>query len=218
MCARRAARPRPPRRCRRPRGVRFGILGGTFDPPHIGHLLVAVDAIETLELDHVVLIPAGEQPLKVGATVGTAAQRLDMVHLLAEGDARFEVDPIEIRRGGLSYTVDTLAEYAAREPEAERFFLVGADVLGSFEQWREPERVQQLAHLVVLNRPGPAENDPLEQWGNVSGAGLPPRMLRTRAIDISSTEIRARVRAGRSIRGFVPDAIADYIAAAGLYR
>ena len=198
--------------------MRLGILGGTFDPPHIGHLLVAVDAIEALELDRLFLIPAGSQPLKTGATIATSEQRLAMVRLLAAGDPRFEVDPIEIDRGGLSYTVDTLAEYAAREPKAERFFLVGADVLDSLAQWREPERVQELARMVVLQRSGAAANGPSARGPTPSSASGPPLRLRTRTIDVSSTEIRSRVRAGRSIRGFVPDSVADYIAAAGLYR
>lgn len=198
--------------------MRLGILGGTFDPPHIGHLLVAVDAMETLELDRLILIPAGAQPLKTGATVATSDQRLAMVRLLAAGDPRFGVDPIEMDRGGLSYTVDTLSEYAAREPDAERFFLIGADVLDSLEQWREPERVQELAQMVVLQRSGADPSGPSDRWSAPSGATRPPLRLRTRTIDISSTEIRSRVRAGRSIRGFVPDSVADYIAVTGLYR
>ncbi len=196
--------------------MRLGLFGGTFDPPHVGHLLVAIDAVEALELDTLVLIPAAEQPLKVGVVRASAEDRLAMVRLLAGGDPRFVVDPIEIERAGLSYTVDTLAAYAAREPAAERFFLVGADVMGSFEQWREPERVLELAQLVVLQRSdaaAPAAGRVFEQAGSRA-----PRRLKTRTIDISSTEIRARLGAGRSIRGFVPDAVAEYIAEAGLYR
>ena len=195
--------------------MRLGLFGGTFDPPHLGHLLVAIDAIETLELDRLVLIPAGEQPLKVGVVRAGAADRLEMARRLAGQDARFEVDPIEIERPGLSYTVDTLAEYAAREPSAERFFLVGADVLESLKQWREPDRVLELAQMVVLQRSvGSGGRRPAV----AAGSARSPRILSTRMIDISSTEIRARVGAGRSIRGFVPDAVAEYIAAAGLYR
>ena len=195
--------------------MRLGLFGGTFDPPHLGHLLVAIDAIETLELDRLVLVPAGEQPLKVGVVRATGADRLEMVRRLVGQDPRLEVDPIETERAGLSYTVDTLAEYAAREPSAERFFLVGADVMESFEQWREPDRVLELAQMVVLQRSTPG-------GGRVpaprAASARPPRVLRTRTIDISSTEIRARIGAGRSIRGFVPDAVAEYIAEAGLYR
>lgn len=196
--------------------MRLGLFGGTFDPPHLGHLLVAVDAFETLELDRLVLIPAGAQPLKVGVVRATGHQRLEMVRRLAGDDPRFAVDPIEIDRSGLSYTVDTLSDYAAKEPTAERFFLVGADVMDSFAQWREPERVLALAQLVVLQRSAGEGTGRVEPVA--ATAGRPPRVLRTRTIDISSTEIRARVGAGRSIRGFVPDAVAEYIAEAGLYR
>lgn len=198
--------------------MRLGLFGGTFDPPHLGHLLVAIDAFEALELDRLVLIPAGAQPLKVGSIRATAQQRLEMVRRLAGDDARFGVDPIEIDRSGLSFTVDTLAEYAAREPSAERFFLVGADVMDSFEQWREPARVLALAQVVVLQRSAGEGGGVERARGLVDMAERPPRVLRTRTIDISSTEIRGRVGAGRSIRGFVPDAVAEYIAEAGLYR
>ena len=196
--------------------MRLGLFGGTFDPPHLGHLLVAIDAFEALELDRLVLIPAGAQPLKVGLVRATGHQRLEMVRRLAGDDPRFGVDAIEIDRSGLSFTVDTLAAYATREPAAERFFLVGADVMDSFEQWREPERVLALAQLVVLQR---SAGEGVERArGLVAKAERPPRVLRTRTIDISSTEIRGRIGAGRSIRGFVPDAVAEYIAEAGLYR
>lgn len=189
--------------------MRLGIYGGSFDPPHVGHLLTASDAFEALALDRLIWVPAGVQPLKVGRARATPAQRLAMVRLLVAGDARFEVDPVEIERDGLSYTVDTLAAYAARHPDAERYLLVGADVLGSFHQWREPERIRALATLAVLERTtddgsqGPAEG-----------------MLRlaTRRVDVSSTEIRARLAAGRSIHGFVPASVERFIAAERLYR
>ena len=187
--------------------MRLGIFGGTFDPPHVGHLLAAVDAVEQLTLDRLVFVPTATQPLKVGVVRATATQRLAMVRLLVGDDARFEVDPIEIERSGLSYSVDTLAEYARREPVAERFFLVGADVVGTFDKWREPERVLSLARMVVLTR----DDAPV---------ALPERALplRSRRVDVSSTEIRARVAAGRSLHGFVPELVAAYIAAERLYR
>jgi nicotinate-nucleotide adenylyltransferase len=190
--------------------VRLGLFGGTFDPPHIGHLLAATDAVEQLSLDRLLLVPAAVQPLKGDSIRATPAQRLAMTTLLAGDDPRLAVDPIEIERTGLSYTVDTLLAVARREPDAERFLLVGADVLESFAKWREPARVLELATLVVLRRGG----EPVR---------LPPSdreivVLPTRRVDVSSTEIRGRVREGRSIRGFVPDAVAAYIGAAGLYR
>jgi len=189
--------------------VRLGIFGGTFDPPHIGHLLAAVDAVERLALDRLVLVPAATQPLKTGRATAPADHRLAMTRLLVQADSRFEVDPVEIERAGLSFSVDTLAAFAERHPTAERFFLVGADVLRTFDRWREPARVLELATLVVLTR-----DDGQEEMAIPANA----QRLPTRRVDVSSTEIRARVAAGRSLRGFVPDSVAAYIAAHGLYR
>ncbi len=191
--------------------MRIGLLGGSFDPPHLGHLLAAGDAHEALALDTLVFIPAAVQPLKAGQVGASATQRLAMTHLLVGDDARFEVSSVEIDRGGLSYTVDTLRTLAAAWPSAELFWLVGADVLESFAKWKEPAAIMKLATLVVMQRAG-GESPNL--------ALLPghPRLLATRRIDISSTEIRERVRQEKSIRGFVPEAVAAYISAERLYR
>jgi nicotinate-nucleotide adenylyltransferase len=187
--------------------VRLGIFGGSFDPPHVGHLLTVVDAVERLLLDRLVFVPAAVQPLKAGQAAADARHRLAMVRLLAGDEARFSVDPIEIDREGLSYTVETLAAFAQRYPQAQRFFLVGTDVLASFGQWREPDRVLRLATLVAMRREGDV--------GPVPAGAV---RVETRRVDVSSTEVRERVRAGRTIRGFVPEAVAAYIAAEGLYR
>jgi nicotinate-nucleotide adenylyltransferase len=191
--------------------VRVGIMGGSFDPPHVGHLLAATDAYDALRLDRLVFVPAGTQPLKPGAAQASPAARLAMVRLLIARDERFEVDPIEIERAGLSYTVETLEAFAGRMPSAERFFLIGADVPATFRQWRDPERIAELAHIVVLRR------------GDDAVADLPPtlaggQVLATRRVDVSSTEIRERLQRGMSIRGFVPESVARYIATEGLYR
>jgi nicotinate-nucleotide adenylyltransferase len=172
-------------------------------------LLAASDAHEALGLDRLVFIPAAVQPLKIDRTLARAEQRLAMAKLMAGNDPRFDVDSIEIDRGGLSYTVETLAALKLRWPSAELFWLVGADIVPSFAQWREPARILELATVVVLQRAGEA-----------AGANLPVgmRCLPTRRIDVSSTEIRQRVRDGRSVRGFVPDAVAEFIAAERLYR
>ena len=190
--------------------MRIGLLGGSFDPPHNGHLLAAGDAMDALRLDCVMLIPAAIQPLKAKAQASAPEHRLAMTRLLVDGEPGFEVNAIEIERGGLSYTVDTLSTLASQLPSSELFWLVGADVLRTFAKWRNPERIVELATLVVMRRTGEASD--------VSGLPGPPRLIETRRIDISSTEIRQRVREGKSIRGFVPDAVADYIASAGLYR
>ena len=187
--------------------MRLGIFGGSFDPPHVGHLLAVVDACERMLLDHLVFVPAAVQPLKTGQLATPARHRFAMVRLLAGDDPRFSVDPIEIDREGLSYTVETLAAFAERYPDAERFFLVGTDVLASFGQWREPERVLRLATLVAMRREG--------DIGPVPAGAV---RVETRRVDVSSTEIRERVRTGRTIRGFVPEAVAAYIAAEALYR
>ncbi len=190
--------------------MRIGLLGGSFDPPHVGHLLAASDAFDALALDRLVFMPAATQPLKAGRATATPEQRLAMTRLLAGDDERFDVSSIEIDRGGLSYTVDTLTSLGARWPAAELFLLVGADVPRSFPSWREPERIVQLATVVVLQRGGES----------IDVAGMPgtPRVLATRRIDVSSTEIRQRVREGKSIRGFVPVTVAEFIAAERLYR
>ena len=191
--------------------MRIGLLGGSFDPPHLGHLLAAGDAHEALALDALVFIPAAVQPLKAGQVGASSAQRLAMTQLLVGDDPRFEVSSVEIDRGGLSYTVDTLRTLAAAWPSAELYWLVGADVLESFAKWKEPAAIMALATLVVMQRAG-GESPNL--------ALLPghPRLLATRRIDISSTEIRERVRQEKSIRGFVPEAVAAYISAERLYR
>ena len=187
--------------------MRLGILGGTFDPPHVGHLLAASDAHEALELDRLIFIPAAAHPFKGESVGATAPQRLHMLELLVAGDARFEIDPIEIERPGLSYTVDTLTNLARRHPNAHRYFLMGEDLVDQMPTWRSPERIVELAEVIVLSRSN----------GSVVTSGA-FRRLETRRVDVSSTEIRARVRAGLTVHGFVPDAIARYIREAGLYR
>lgn len=199
--------------------MRIGLLGGTFDPPHNGHLLAAGDAFEALTLDRLVFIPAAVQPLKVGQMSAAPEQRLRMVQLLVGGDPRFSVDSVEIDRGGLSFTVDTLTALAARWPAAELFWLVGADVPASFAKWRDPQRIAELATLVVLQRVGAEEGGGARQVDPMDLSAMPAttKVLATRRIDISSTEIRQRVRQGKSIRGFVPDAVAAFIADERLY-
>jgi len=195
--------------------VRLGVFGGTFDPPHVGHLLAAVDAVEALALDRLLLVPAAQQPLKVRAESAAPEHRLAMARLLAGDDPRFDVDPIEMDRAGLSYTVDTLGELARRLPDAELFFVVGADALETFPRWREPRRVLELARLAVLRR----ASDTMELPALMREVpGREPIVLASRRVDVSSTEVRARVRAGLSIRGFVPDAVAAYVAETRLYR
>jgi nicotinate-nucleotide adenylyltransferase len=189
--------------------VRLGIFGGSFDPPHLGHLLPVIDAAEALHLDAVRFVPAGEQPFKIGRASATAAHRLAMTERLVKGIPGFAADPAETERPGLSYTVDTVTKMAAAHPSAELVLLLGADAFALFEQWREPERIRALASIAVLQRGGDAP---------ISPHAAMVQVLQTRRVDISSTELRARVADGRTIRGFTPDAVADYIAEHRLYR
>ena len=200
-------------------------MGGTFDPPHVGHLLAASDACESLALDRLVFVPASQQPLKQSREAAPASHRLRMLQLMTEGDARFSVDEIEIRRTGLSFTVDTLEEYARRLPGAERYFLIGADAFAMLDQWRDAARVVGLAHMVVLarvtgdGRSGPLLEDVTARVRAIGGAAAAvPQVLASRRVDVSSTEVRARAAAGKALRGFVTDAVAQYIEAHGLYR
>ena len=185
--------------------MRLGIFGGTFDPPHLGHLLVAIDAYEALALDRLVFVPTGRQPLKADIATAPAAARLAMMHRLVGDDPRLAVSSIEIDRDGLSFTVDTLKAFADEAPQSERYFLLGADAWRSFPRWRAPDEIMRLATVVVLTR---GEEPPKNA----------PRIVPVRRIDVSSTEIRSRVRSGLSLRGFVPEAVRAYIEGNGLYH
>ncbi len=192
---------------------RIGIFGGSFDPPHVGHLLSVIDAVEQLALDRVQVVPAGVQPLK-GDVAAPPADRLAMARACFAEVPAAEVDPIEIERAGLSFMVDTVEHYAGRWPGAELLLLLGADAAATLDRWRAPERLLHLTQLVVLERAGEAgEAEPWRQWPGIR----PPLRLPTRRIDVSSSEVRARVASGRSISGFVVPSVAAHIAAAGLY-
>jgi nicotinate-nucleotide adenylyltransferase len=192
--------------------VRIGVFGGTFDPPHVGHLLVANDAREVLELDRLIFVPAGAQPFKVETPpVASGQDRLEMVRLAVADDANYAVDDAEINRKGLSFTVDTLEHLSERNPAARLFLLMGEDVLAGFEKWRSPARIRELATLVAVSRGGLA--------GSVTDPATSAVLrVSTRRVDVSSTEIRERRRAGKSIKGFVPESVERFIDVRGLYR
>ena len=189
--------------------VRLGVYGGSFDPPHVGHLLVVTDAVDALGLDRVVWVPTAVQPLKADQRPAPAAARLAMVEAAVAGVPGFTASAIEIDRGGLSYTVDTLEALAAEYAGAERYLLIGMDSLATFRRWRAPDRIAELARVAVLERSTAGEATPIP-----AGA----RVVTTRRVDVSSTEVRARVRAGKPIRGFVPEPVAAIIERLGLYR
>lgn len=192
--------------------MRIGVFGGTFDPPHVGHLLLATDAREALGLDRVIFVPAATQPFKVNTPpVASARDRLEMVRLAVADDANYTVDDTEIGRKGLSFTVDTLELLSKKHPGAKLFLLVGEDALAGIDGWRSPERIRELATLAVMRRSG--------SDGSAETAiaeGVTP--VSARRIDVSSTEIRDRLRAGKSIKGFVPESVEQFIEARGLYR
>ena len=186
-----------------------GVFGGSFDPVHFGHLIVVRAVAEAANLAEVRFVPAREQPLKAGTHGAPAADRAAMLDRAVAGEACFRVERLELDRPGPSYTVDTLRELRAREPGHRFALLLGADAARDLPQWKEAAALPGLATLVVFARPGAAVP-----------AGLPDRTVVVEApqVDISATAIRARVRAGRSIRYLVPEAVADYIATHRLYR
>lgn len=190
--------------------MRVGLFGGTFDPVHLGHLLVARAALEELELDRLTFLPAARSPFKPDAAPAPSALRLRMLRLALAGERRFDVDDREVRRGGVSYTVDTVRELIAHEfLEATLFWLIGADHVITLPSWREAEALAGLVEFVVISRPGERAVE------------LPPsfrlRPLRGWPLRLSSSEIRDRVRRGKSIRHLVPPAVAEVVTAEGLY-
>lgn len=192
--------------------MRIGVFGGTFDPPHVGHLLAAGDAFDALSLDKLIFVPAAVQPLKSTTPASASSRdRLEMVRCAVEGDARFEVSAVEIERGGLSYTVDTLEALALEKPGATFFLILGMDAFRTFDRWRSPDRVRELATVALLSRDeGSREVDTASMEG-VTLIGM-------RRVDVSSSEIRGRLRDGKPIRGFVSESVERYITTANLYR
>jgi len=212
--------PRSGRQPRRPRRsssrVRLGVLGGTFDPPHAGHFLAAVDAVEALGLDRLLIIPAAAQPLKADSPASaTAAQRLDMVRLAFGNDARFEVSSMEIDRGGLSYTVDTLEAVSVAYPGHELVLVAGADALATFDRWKNTSRILELAKVAGVSRNTTGVSGQTTDAARVPDWAAP---VTARRVDVSSSEIRRRLREGKSISGFVAESVEQYISAAKLYR
>lgn len=191
--------------------MRLGVLGGTFDPPHVGHLLAASDACEALALDRLLFVPAKVPPFKSRTVQASPDQRLHMLELTVGDDPRFEVSRLELDRDGLSFTVDTLEALSKETPGVSLFMLIGEDLATQIASWRDAARIADLATIVVLVRATLTKQSALEST-------LPMTRLATRRIELSSTEIRERVKAGRSIHGFVTDAVAAFINANGLYR
>ena len=197
---------------------RVGILGGTFNPPHIGHLLCAEEALAQLELDEVLLMPVAAPPHKQITCDPGVDHRVAMCRLAAGGEPGLSVSLAEVQRGGPSYTVDTLRDLHARSPGSELTFIVGGDMARSLPAWRQPETVLDLAVLAVAEREGVRRRDIAESLAGVRGAAERVRFFDMPRVDVSSSLIRHRVAAGRSIRHLVPAAVAAYIADHSLYR
>jgi nicotinate-nucleotide adenylyltransferase len=184
--------------------MRIGIYGGTFNPVHHGHLILARQALEEFKLDRLVLVPAAESPFKIQNHSAPAGDRLAMLRLAIEGEDRFSVDPLEIERGGVSYSIDTVKLFRKRDPEAELFFLVGEDNAERLTEWHRFEELKKLVYFVVLSRSEDFQS--------------PEYPVVQRRIEISSTEIRNRVANQESITYLVPESVKHYIEQHQLYQ
>ena len=201
--------------------MRLGIFGGTFDPVHYGHLLLAEQCREQCRLDRVWFVPAAVPPHKAERTLTPATKRIEMLKLAIAGHEAFEVSTLEIERGGLSYTLDTLLAIRGQQPDAELFFLMGADSLRDLPTWWEPARICQLATPVVVCRRGAPEPNlgvltPLvsaERLQEIRGC-----QVQMPVVEFSSTAIRQAVAAGSSVRYQTSRAVEKYIETQGLYR
>ncbi|MFQ5810380.1 MAG: nicotinate-nucleotide adenylyltransferase [Armatimonadota bacterium] len=187
--------------------MRRGIFGGSFDPVHLGHLIVAGAAADRLRLDRVHFVPAWTQPFKGGGHHASPEDRLAMLQAALHSDRRFVLDTREVARQGVSYTVDTLRELRAEFPDDELCLLVGADAAREMSAWHEADAILQLARIVVLTRPGVGATEQVDT----------AETLEVPRVDISATAIRERVRRGEPIRQLVPSEVADYIEAHRLY-
>jgi nicotinate-nucleotide adenylyltransferase len=184
--------------------MRIGIFGGSFDPIHHGHLILAGDAVEQMELDRLLFVPAAVNPFKQDRTPAAARHRAEMIRAAIDGDPRFELDERELHRPPPSYTVDTLREISAENPGAKLYLIIGDDNLDGLERWHRIADIRDLASFIVFRR------------GEKLPVGCPYPLL-TRRITISSTEVRKRARAGLPCAYLLPRPVADYVAAHGLY-
>lgn len=188
--------------------ARVGILGGTFDPPHLGHIAIANAALEQLNLDKIIFIPASIPPHKMKRTTASPLDRLEMLRLALGKNGRFEISEIEILRDGASFTVDTLEALGKSHPSDQLFLLIGADNVSEIETWRQPERIFELVTVAAANRPG------YKPHGKFSSSiiyfTMPPA-------DISSTDIRDRIKSGSSCEEMLPADVSKYIELNNLY-
>ncbi|MBI3586927.1 MAG: nicotinate-nucleotide adenylyltransferase [Ignavibacteriales bacterium] len=192
--------------------MRIGIFGGSFDPPHIGHLVIAELACEQLGLDKVIFVPAYLPPHKMGGHRSSPHHRLQMTKIAVKGNPQFVVSDIEIQREGISYTVDTLQYFKKKYPKAKLFLLIGGDNYVQFVTWKSPDVIAKLASLVVYPRPGYDSTVlPHSYFGK-------EYLLQGNKLDLSSTEIRKRVFAGKTSRYVVLEKVEQYIVKKRLYK
>jgi nicotinate-nucleotide adenylyltransferase len=196
--------------------MRLGIFGGSFDPVHNGHLVLARACQRQAALDEVWFTPTAVQPLKQKGPHATDTQRLEMLQLAINSEPAWRICKLEIERGGLSYTVDTLRQLDAELPEAVLFFLIGADAVEDVPRWREPTEIFRLATPLVVRRAGEAEPE-LANLRVLCAPNKQPKLIELPAIDVSSSEIRRRLAAGESVDELMPPSVAAYIAARHLY-
>ena len=193
--------------------LRIGLFGGTFDPPHRGHIAVAADVADVLDLDQVLWIPAGQPPHKSLVSVAPLAVRLEMTRAAVKADSRFEASDIEVERGGVSYTLDTVRALRERYPGRILFLIIGTDQFRDFATWQNPEKILELTELVVMDRGGQRGQDyvpEVEDTGKV-------HFVSVGQVDISSTDVRLAAHNGEDLSTLVPVKIAEVIVREGLY-
>lgn len=219
--------------------MKIGILGGTFDPVHNGHLIVAEEAIDVIGLDQVIYVPARIPPHKIGFQITSESHRLSMLELALKSNQRFVHSDLEFHREGPSYTVETILEIGRRYPDSELYFIMGHDSFNELETWYKFEQLFDICRLIVVTRPGSPSvdpenfghtiklllqrhtlvlNDPLDIPENVTDGGWKVCLLNIAGLRVSASSIRSRVRQGRTIRYLVPHDVRKYIANSNLYR
>ena len=201
--------------------MRIGIFGGSFDPIHLGHLILAQQCLEYTNLDEVWFIPAARSPHKKDGAHASDRQRVEMIEFAIAGHRSFLLSKAELDRSGVSYTVDTLTQINQEQPDDELFLLMGGDSLETFDTWRNPEKICQLATPLVVGRPGspPVDLSKLQPYVDEQQmAEIERYAFESRMIEISSSEIRARTAAGQSLRYLTPRAVEKYIEAKQLYQ
>ncbi|QHI69980.1 nicotinate-nucleotide adenylyltransferase [Tichowtungia aerotolerans] len=201
------------------RTERIGIFGGSFDPVHIGHLIVAQDAVEQLELDQLIFVPAAVSPLKQDRAPVDGRHRLEMLRLATADHLRFDVSDIELVRGGVSYTIDTIRQLKFEHPGAELFFIIGMDSMVDLHRWHCSKELLESCTVVPLARGGECPGKVAAESGLPSGwkEKLFSRLIRIHEIEVSASEIRMRIAEGLSIQTLVPPEVEMYIAEHNLY-